>query len=204
MLALGGILGGYKSNQKNRLNQLLLLYLLGSLAIDLLARWIGHITFNNLILFVVLSQLELLVFAGFYFTISAQKKRIWMPLLLGIGYTGYELFSVQSADPASFQSYSIIVVAFLIVIMAFLYLVEVIRNGQKVTQSLLTLNYVILCFFALEFILMLPMNFMVNSDTNWVLYLWFMHLTINLLFYLFLIRYLWKHGNSQRPSLSGS
>lgn len=164
----------------------------------MLARFIGKISFNNLILFAALSLLELVVFSLFYYRIGNFKRTIYLINLLGVGFVVYELLSMQIYDVANFQAYSKIVTPFLIVIMAFFYFFEVIKREETVPSEYLRLNYIISVFFGLEFILLLPMNFAINSDSDVIFYIWFARLIINLTFYVLLTQYLWKSGKNPK------
>ncbi|MBL4705267.1 MAG: hypothetical protein JKY54_12150 [Flavobacteriales bacterium] len=166
-----------------------------------MARIVGGIAFNNLILFNVLSIVEILTFSWLYYTMINQKRWVWLLGAAAIAYVFVETLGIDADEVASFQSYSKMVSSFAIVIMGLKYILEHVKEERSILNR--NLNYVIIFYFSLELILLLPLNFLINQDSNLIFYIWFLHLGINILLYVYLIRFIWKNGKIQKQLRSG-
>ncbi len=163
-----------------------------SLIIDLISRGYARMSINNLILLNVLSFAEVSFFSFFYFSLGKNKK---VPVLLGsVGflYVIFEFINFEDQSVALFQSYSKVVVAFLIVIMSMNYIITQISKGKEIENRILNLG--ILFFFSMEFILLLPLNYLINYYSEIVGYLWLFRVSVIIIFYLILIHFLWNNG----------
>ena len=202
VLLIGISIGLYHYKVINRNGRLFLLYLTLSLALDIAARVIGQTTYNNLITFNVLSLIEVLTFSLYYLNNIKAKPFVLALASIGIGYPLIEIALINTANVASFQSYSKVLVAFLIIIMSFYYIMYQIKREQKIANQ--NLAFVTIAYFSLELIFLLPLNFLVNYDSPFVLYIWFFRLSVNVFFYTYLIRFIWRNGKVQKQSYSGS
>lgn len=196
LLGLGFILGIIHYKNQDRSARLLNVYLLFCLGLDLASRIIGHSTLNNLILFNVLSLIEIVIFSLFFLNLI--KKNIFTYLLLSIGvlYIGFETLKINPYQVESFQSYSRIVTSFLIIIMALKYIIESVKKEQKISKK--NIIFILMFYFSIELILLLPLNLLINSESDLIYYFWFVRLFINLLFYTYTIYYIWKNGKTPK------
>ncbi len=198
LILLFGVLRGiysYKTLNKNA--KILLFYLILSLAIDITSRIIVSTTrYNNLILFDLLSIVEMLIFSLFYLNFAKQKNIILILATIGVSYALIEIFLIDPIHAATFESYSKIVAAFLIIIMALKYISNQIKQEREIFKY--NLHLVIISFFSLEFIFLLPLNFLINYTSLTVFYIWLIRLIVNLLFYTYLIYFIWMNGKNLR------
>lgn len=169
ILLIGISLGLYHYKVINRNCRLFLFYLTLSLALDIVSRGIGQTTYNNLITFNILSLIEILTFSLYYLNTIKAKPIIWILASIGIGYPLIEIALINTDNVASFQSYSKVLVAFLIIIMSFYYILFQIKKEQKIANQ--NLAFVIITYFSLELIFLLPLNFLINYDSPFVLYI---------------------------------
>ena len=91
---------------------------------------------------------------------------------------------INSKDVTSFQSYSKVFIAFLIVFMSLYYILQQIKREQKIVHR--NLVFAIITYFSLELIFLLPLNFLINYKSELVFYIWLLRLSSNLLFYSYL------------------
>ena len=194
--------GVYCFKRLDTIGKLLWLYLAGSLIIDLLSRLLAEMKGNNLFLFFVLTFLELFVFLLLYYHLVKKKKIILVMAVFGIVYTVVETIYVNAADIKVFQPYSKALVPLLIVMMSLLFFFELIRDEENLYKNegdYLVLNSMILCFFSLEFLIFLPMNFLVNNAIQLVGYVLISNVFFMILFYLYLTYFIWKRGKNLKP-----
>lgn len=204
ILGFGIVLGFKYYKSLDAVNRLLLFYIIVSLAFDLLSRIIGEINGNNLILWPLLGLMELLIFSKLYLKLIQGKKRV-LTLLAAIGavYMLAEIAFIDSGNQTSFQPYSKVVASFLIVLMVCIYFLQQIKQEQKIVKPHLYLNFAILIFFALNLVLLVPLNFLINQASDLTFYVLFIYMIVNLIFYTYLIYFIWKNGKNQKPSRYG-
>ncbi|MDY8138129.1 hypothetical protein [Aquimarina sp. 2201CG5-10] len=162
-----------------------------------MSRIVAEIIGSNLISFIIWSFLELIIFSMFYLNFI-NKRKVWSLAILGILYMLIEFIYVDSNAITTFQSYAKVVTSGLMVIMVFIYFFEQIKGEFKMGKQDVYLHSSILSYFALEFILLLPMNFLIDSGSDLVFYVWMGHLLVLILFYLYLTNRICKNGKSQK------
>jgi hypothetical protein len=145
-----------------------------------------------------LSLIEIFTFSLYYFNTIKVKSFVLILTSIGIAYPLIEIVLINTNNVVSFQSYSKVLVAFLIIIITFYYLMYQIKREQKVTNQ--NLSFIIIAYFSLELIFLLPLNFLINYDSPFVLYIWFFRLSVNIFFYSYLIRFIWRNGKVQKQS----
>ncbi len=182
----------------NTTRRLLLLYLGVCLLMDLSSRALHGLFENNLILFSISGLIDLLIFSKLYHQFSKRKYLIGLMALLGSMYILIEFIYLDVNQRTSFQPYAKVVASFFIVSMALNYFFEQINKEQKIARLDLYLNSFVLCFFALELILLLPTNFLINGDHNIIFAFWFLRILFLLLFYSGLTFLIWKNGKNQK------
>ena len=121
--------------------------------------------------------------------------------IIGISYPLVEICLIDSQNLQSFQSYAKVLIAFLIVIMSFYYIIYQIKREYQIENR--NLVFVIIAYFSLELIFLLPLNFLINYNSPIVFYIWYVRFSVNLLFYIYLIRFIWKNGKMQKQSQLG-
>ena len=131
------------------------------------------------------------------------KTKYFVLVLTSVGfvYALIETSLINSKDVTSFQSYSKVFIAFLIVFMSLYYILQQIKREQKIVHR--NLVFAIITYFSLELIFLLPLNFLINYKSELVFYIWLLRLSSNLLFYSYLIRFIWKNGKMQKQLSAG-
>ena len=202
-LLLGGILGLIYFKHLNRTHRLLLLYLAVSLGFDFTARTMANFNNNNLILWPLLSIVELLIFSGIYIKII-KTKLLWIATALGSIFIVYEIINIDAYNTSAFQPYSKVVSSFLIVFFILYNFILHIRSDKDISRINQFLNSVVLGYFALNIILLLPINFLINEKSGLTMYIWTAYLIITILFYTCLTVLICKNGKTRKRSLYGS
>jgi hypothetical protein len=201
VLIIGTSVGLFYYKRLNKITKLLLYFLIGSLAIDLISRILAELLQNNLILYVILSLLELIIFLKLYYHLSKKKKLIWTLGIVGVLYTLTESIYLNANNVELFQPYAKALTPLLIVVMALVYFFELIQDEMKLFKGesrYFSLNSMVLCFFALEFLFLLPINFLINGGFYLAVYVLVAHVFLLVLFYLYLTYFIWKHGRNQK------
>ena len=127
-----------------------------------------------------------------------EKKRIiGLLALLGIIYLLVEVNFIDM-DKTAFQTYSRVVVSFLIVGMILRYFWERVITSEVVSKKNLNLNFGILIYFALNVVLLLPVNLLINIGSDSVIYLWYIYLSTTVLFYIYITYHLWRNGKKPK------
>lgn len=189
----------YKYRSLDKITKLFGYYLVGSLLISLVAYFLGKFLGNNLFLFFVLTLLELFVFMKLYYVLVKKKKLVLSLAILGIALTVADSIYIKAYDVELFQPYSKILATLLIVVLALIYFFELIKDEEKLYKDethYLYLNSMILCFFAIQFLAFLPLNFLVNADRQMADYVFVSNAIVLIIFYGYLTHFIWKHGKS--------
>jgi hypothetical protein len=175
------------------------------LLIDVLSRVAGKLFENNLVLLIVFSLLELLFFYVFfrvcYFRRNVLKHTILV--IAGCLYMMTEIFLLDKIAASAFQSYSKTLSSFLILVMVIDYLFDSLRHKGNVAESIPELAAFII-YFSINLIFFLPINFLINVSSELKFYFWCINLVVTILFYLFLVREIWKNGSTQKQLQHGS
>lgn len=201
VLIIGSSVGLYFFKRLDKVSKLLFFYLIGSLAIDLFSRFLGNLVGNNLVLFFVLTILELFIFLKLYYDLTKKKKLVIGLAAFGTIYTIIESIYVNTTNVKLFQPYAKALGPLLIVLMALIFFFELIRDEENLYKNeddCLVLNSMILCFFALEFLIFLPLNFLINTDVQLAGYVWISNVFFLILFYLYLTHFIWKRGRNPK------
>lgn len=201
VLFIGTSVGIFYYKKLDKISKFLLYFLIGSLAIDLCSRVLGELLNNNLILYVFLALLELIIFFKIFNHLSKKKKLILTLLVVGVLYTLTESVYLNIYDLKLFQPYAKALTPLLIVIMTLVYFFELIQDELKLVKGkarYFSFNSIVLCFFALEFLFLLPINFLINGGFYLAVYVLLAHVLLLVLFYSYLTYYIWKHGRNPK------
>lgn len=196
-LVVGGIFGLYFFKYLNKTHRLILAYLGVSLAIDIASRIMANSHNNNLILWPLLSILELLIFSGIYISIL-EKKFFWIVSGVGASYIIYEMINIDSFNASSFQPYSKVVSSFVIIVLILSYIMQRITKDVEISKQDQFLNITVLSYFALNLVLLLPINFLINEKPEITVYIWTTYLILTILFYSCLSILLCKNGKNRK------
>lgn len=199
ILFLGSFAGLKYRRKLDVESRLIWIYLLLALAIDIAARIIAVYHDNNLFLWSFLATMELLVFGQFYTQLVKKKSIAYGLILAGLLYIVFDVFWANPQEVSSFQSYAKVVSASMIVLLSLFYIIYQMRTDVIISWEKLNLNLAILTYFTLNVILLLPINFLINEGSGWAIYIWYLYLSITVLFYIYLSFYLWRSGKNRRP-----
>ena len=194
VLFVGVVSGVFNLKSKNR--YAIFFYLSLSLAIDMTSRFLSGLQSNNLILFSFLSFLEIVVFSYMYW--EKLKNAWWLQVLIvaGLIYIVFEAITLDTSDLANYQTYARNVSSILIVLMALNYIFSELRAGSTLKGD--TLHFVLLFYYSLEFMLLIPFNFLINASTTSIMYIWTARVILLFIFYSYLTYYLWSSGKTQK------
>ena len=198
ILLFGVILGVLYYSRLENIHRILLLYMLVALIIDILGRIMGHYFNNNLILIPIFGLLELVILSRLYLKhLIVIKNKYWLiPLGLLILFNLVEIFTLINVEPKDFYCISRVLDALAIVIMSIVFYVKLIASDSPIKPSFLFLNSVVFAFQSLNLILYLPINFLINVESNIKFHFWTTSLVLTLIFYIAIIRIIWIHGKS--------
>jgi len=199
LVLLIGIIIGFLSYKKlSIVSKGLVWYFVMLLAVDILSR-ILYLFNNNLIVLLIYSLLEMLMFSYFYFKYlyKSRQRLLLIAIALATAYIIWELLAFN-LDFKQFQSYSKVVDNFIIISLALAYFHEKINRFRESKWDNFQLNTVILIFFSVNLILFLPINFLINESLGIKVYFWQGILITTVLFYLYLTWSIWKNGRTQR------
>lgn len=204
VLAIGVSIGLFYYKYLKKDYRFLLWYLVICLLTDISSRILGEITKNNLIIIVFFSLSELIFFTIFY-QVCFFKRKVWPVIIAGsliALYIIWEIFSLWNVPPTEFQTYSKTLSSFLIIFMSINYLLEKIERKEKNNNDI-RINSAIIIFFSLHLIFFLPINYLINVPSFIKFYFWNANFVFTVIFYIFLIREIWKNGSTQKQLRSG-
>ncbi len=173
------------------------LALVSTIGMQLMASYFG----NNLILVTAFGLFELLLFTVLYSKYMGMKRLRWLILvlaLLGSSFICYELLTIDFFNTAEFQTYARVLDAFIIIMFSMIYFFDKLSKGTDLSNSAIVLNTTILVFFSLNLIFLLPINFLINEESQLKFYFWLTYITIISIFYLFVTYLIWKNGKRRR------
>lgn len=199
-LLVGICLGIYKFRTLNQAHRILFFYLVLCLAFDVLTRLPVWMKQPNLILLVLFSLFELLLFYVLYRQWYSNKKH---PVLLvivpvGIGYILWELFTTDFRNASGFQSYAKVVDTVCIMAMAVGYFFDELQHPSHTMGYFFRLNSVLLICFSFYIVFFIPINFLIEQNTSAQLYLWLVHLLVTVGLYIYITIELCRNGKTRR------
>lgn len=203
VLTLGCFFGLISLKWIDKKSKRILIYLAVSLAFDIASRIVSFYSGNNLIFLPLYSLGELLLLSSVYLHLKI-KKSLLIPLtVLGGLYILGEIIYIDSYNVKSFQSYAKIVSSFVLVLLALQFFMELLKSEKEVPQTIRQLNLVVLIYFSLNLILLLPINLLINQITSSIIYIWYAYLGATVLFYSYLSFFIWKNGKTQKQLRCG-
>lgn len=194
VLIVGIISGALNLRSKNR--YAIFFYLSLGFVIDMASRFLPGFQSNNLILFSFLSFFEVVIFSFMYW--EKLKKALWLQVLTtaGLIYIAVEAIILDTSDLANYQIYARNVSSLLIVLMALQYIFSELKEGSTLKGDVL--HFALLFYFSFEFMLLIPINFLINASATSIMYIWTARVILLFIFYSYLIYYLWSNGKTQK------
>ena len=169
------------------------------LLVDVSSRIFEYYYKNNLIILVLYSLSELLLFIYFYYKylFKSRHRVVFAICSLSVLYILWELITFKRLETKDFQSYAKVADNFAVISLVLAFYYERINRFKESKWDYFQLNAVILVFFSMTLIFFLPFNFIINGS-GLQFYFWLGILVTTILFYLYLTWYLWKNGRIQR------
>ncbi len=200
ILVIGLSIGLYYFKSLNVIHKSITSYLLVMLCVDMTGRLFEYYNGNNLVVLLVYSLVEMMLFVYFYFKYLYKSRYV---LLIGFSiiaaaYIVWELIYF-SRDVKQFQSYAKVVDNFVIITLALVFLNEKIRNYKESKLDIFYLNSAVLIFFSVNLIFFLPLNFILNEKMGF--YFWLFNLISTVSFYLYLTHLIWKNARITKHPL---
>ena len=110
----------------------------------------------------------------------------------------YEMINIDSFNASSFQPYSKVVSSFVIIVLILSYIMQRITKDVEISKQDQLLNITVLSYFALNLVLLLPINFLINEKPEITVYIWTTYLILTILFYSCLSILLCKNGKNRK------
>jgi hypothetical protein len=204
MAFIGFVLGMFYYRSLDIVHKGITWYLLSMCLVDVSSR-IMAITGNNIIVWFAYSLLEMTMFSYFYFRylFQARHRLIVGFYLISFLYIIYEIINFERTEMKGLQSYAKVVDDFLIIILVLTFFHEKINIFKESKWDNFRLNAIILVYFSINLVFLLPFNFIINKTSGYQFYFWFGVSISILLFYTYLTHSVWKNGRTQKLSLSG-
>jgi len=198
ILLFGIILGTIYYKRLENIHRTLFFYLLVALFIDILSRVMGHYFNNNLILIPIFGLLELVILATLYFKFLIKiKNKLWLfPIGCLILFNIIEIFTLVNVDPTEFYCNSRVLDSIAIVVMSIIFFFKILGSEHQQKPGFLFLNTIIFAFHSLNLILYLPINFLINVESDIKFHFWTTSVILTSVFYISIIRIIWIHGRN--------
>lgn len=201
ILTVGIILGINFFTYLDTIHKCIFWYLVVMLIVDI-GSWIygRFISNNNLIILLLYSITEMLLFMWFYYQYlyRARHRLILILGLIAVLYILWEIINYDQTNVIQFQSYAKVVDDFVIMMLALTFFHEKINMFKDSKWSHFKLNIVILLFFSVNLIFFLPLNFLINESSMLKFYFWQTILLITIAFYLYLTYSIWHNARSRK------
>jgi hypothetical protein len=206
ILSTSMVIGIFMYNKLQPLYKWLFFYMLIALIYHYLSHYFGYYYKNNLWFAQSYGFFELLIFIMIYRYHMLQKMSGVIILVLGICALIYivdENLTLDFNDLKNIQYYSRAIAAMIILAASILYFLEQIGRTKTSDKSKMILNGVILVYFSLNLIMILPINYFVNAKTDLKYIFMVSNMITTTLLYIYLTYSLWKNGKIQKPLRSG-
>lgn len=165
---------------------------------DIASRYFAIMAFNNWIILIPFTMMEFAFFCKLYHQTIEKKKYVLVLAGIGMFYTCVELLLNNANNMQDYQSYAKSLTSVFIVIMGLLYIFEQLKKEKKILNRNMYFHGLVLSYFTLEFLFILPINFLINGNESFVYLMWFIRISSLILFYAGLMYFLWKNGKTQK------
>lgn len=201
-LVIGLSIGFYYYKLLDNIHKSLVWYFVAMLLADGFSRLLGA-TGNNLIGLLVYCLFEMTLFTCFYFKylFKIKHKPVLLLYAVACAYILWEIANLESADVKGFQSYAKVADDFVIIVLTLTFFHERINIFKEAKWDNFLFNVIVLIFFSINLVFILPLNFMINDSLG--IYFWFGNNISIVLFYSYLTHSIWKNGRTQKLLLSG-
>lgn len=205
----GTVIGLYYKDKLNVQSRSLAFFLCLMFMMDIIGELLAHVFFdNNLIVLHIYSFTELAFMIYFYKKHMFRKKQLFLTLLglAGLLYIFGEMlmiFVFKGLVIKEFSPLAKVVDNFIIILLALAFLSEKMSRYREQEWGNFRLNIVFLVFYTLNTFFFLPFNFMINANSNVKFYFSTGHITLLILYYLYLMIEILRNGLKGAPASSG-
>lgn len=200
LLAAGITSVTLKSRYFSRMHWLLVAYLAVELLLEVTSRYFGTTgNRNNLIFLSVAGLIDVVFYTTFYQLYLFGKRRLWLFGLSGaifilLLYMGMN----KSVDATIFNSYDKVISNALVVFYAIVSSFDLITGEGPVRREVMRINAVVLLAYALDILVSMTLNFLINVDTAYAIYFFVLRVLFIQLLYLIFGITLWQTGKNRK------
>lgn len=204
LLSLGVILGLTKLSKLKNEDQLIVLFFLTALFVDLLSRYYGYISDNknNLFFLQINSLFELSFFSVLLNKHLVKLNRQWIAYLLFGIIASVQIYQIAFTDTStlySFELYGKFLTGLYIITLCFIYFINLIKKDEiSEVNSNLNLIIVISIWALIDLFISLIVNYLINGQLNYIIYFWILRMFAYLMLYSHFILKIWKTGRVKR------
>ncbi|MCC7454617.1 MAG: hypothetical protein IT222_10655 [Crocinitomix sp.] len=205
-LIVAVIIGLIQFNKIQALYKCLYFYLCLAFVFNIISVVVGFRLGNNMVVVQIYGFFELLTFTLIYrfFLLKKLAGNILLFVgIIGMAYILLENTLIDFYDLKTLQYYSRAIDPFTIVLASLFFFAEKLGQSKEINKSNMILNAVVLVYFSLNLIMILPINYLVNADTELKFYFLLSNAFVTTLFYIYLTYSLWKNGKIQKPLRTG-
>lgn len=206
VLWFAGILGCLLYKTLTKKYQLIIVYILLALSIDCFAFLLKKNALYNLFLLPVYSFIELAIFSKVYKDYFIKDYRLLLNVFTVFIHSLILLdvaFLCDFFNAKTFYAFSKVITDIGIITFCLLYYWKSLKEDQIINKELLLLNAGFLCYFSINLLIFLSMNFLINASLHLVDPFWILNALSALFLYLFLIYMIWRYGRNPKLSHSG-
>lgn len=180
------------------------IFLLISLSVDLLSRFWSFAFAQNLEFISIFAIIEVIIFYIFYYKILSSTNHLLGNILtiFALAYLCLDMLLFQTNRLTDYQTYTRSVSSLYIVLSGLLYYKKIYSEYTR-DKELLQLNGILLLYYSLNFILYLPINYIINVSVAINISLWIFKIILLLIFYLYLWKHLMNYGKNKKQSRIG-
>jgi|GEM_PF-2107392 len=203
LLVLGLTLGLTKLNKLKGENQLIIIFFLAELIIDLLSRYYRELSVagNNLVFFQINSLFELVFFSLFLNQFLNLKRRLLTQVLFVIIalIQIYQILFVDTSTFYSFELYGKFLTGLYIIVLCIMHFINLIKKDAiSEVNSKLNLIIVISIWALIDLFISLIVNYLINGQLKYIMYFWVLRMFAYLMLYSHFIFKIWKTGRMKR------
>lgn len=180
------------------------IFLLISLSVDLLSRFWSFAFAQNLEFISIFAIIEVIIFYIFYYKLLSSTNHLLGNILtiFALAYLCLDMLLFQTNRLTDYQTYTRSVSSLYIVVSSLLYYKKIYSEYTR-DKELLQLNGILLLYYSLNFILYLPINYIINVSVAINISLWIFKIILLLIFYLYLWKHLMNYGKNKKQSRIG-
>lgn len=204
-LLLGVSLGLYYFKYLEPAYRVLLIYFGIALLADVVSRLLSLLYNDNLILIPIFALVEMVIFSWLYYRylLPGSRALVAIVVLVASCFILTDIFYAIGEAPVSFQSYGMVIDHLAITLLAFLYFKNVLTSDAAGERPYMSFNAAVFLFFSVTMLFYLPVNFLVNVDSEVKFYFWALNFVFTVIFYTYLTYLIWKNGRTRRLSYFG-